>query len=123
MKIYIYAESDDLEAIAEPMSEALERWVKKSESNVSLVNERHQPDEDETGEPFWNLGVNLEAKRRSDLKKTLEFLYGLAREYKCEFVVGLGSSDKGPAQDICFFGHEEGKPDAYEIANYMGFRL
>lgn len=123
MKIYIYAESDDMETIAEPMSEAIASWVKKSDGSATLINEHHVPGEDETGEPFWNLGINLVAERRSDLKKALEFLYTQAKEHKCEFVVGIASSNKGPAQDICFFGYEEGKPDAYEIANYMGFRL
>ncbi|MES9899738.1 MAG: hypothetical protein ABW148_12025 [Sedimenticola sp.] len=123
MKIYIYVESADLEEIAEPMSEAIARWVKQSDDAATLVNDRHQPGEDETGEVFWNLGINLEAKRRSDLKKALQFLYSQATEHKCEFVVGIAASNKGPAQDICFFGYEEGRPDAYEIANYMGFRV
>lgn len=123
MKVYIYAESDDLEAIAEPMSEAIAGWVKKSDGSATLVNDRHQPGEDEAGESFWNLGINLEAKRRSDLKKALQFLYSQATEHKCEFVVGIAASSKGSAQDICFFGYEEGKPDAYEIANYMRFRV
>lgn len=123
MKIYIYAESDDLESIAEPMSEAIAQWIKKSGEKATLVNDHHQPAAGEEGAPFWNLGINMEAKRRSDLKKALAMLYPLAREYKCEFVVGIASSGRGAAQDICFFGYEEGKPDAYEIANYMGFRV
>ncbi|MES9884057.1 MAG: hypothetical protein ABW185_24700 [Sedimenticola sp.] len=123
MKIYLYAVSDDLEAIAEPLSEAIASWVKKSDGKATLVNDRHQPGEDEEGEAFWNLGINLEAKRRSDLKKVLQFLYSQATEQKCEFVVGIAASAKGSAQDICFFGYEEGRPDAYEVANYMGFKV
>ncbi|MEJ1354726.1 MAG: hypothetical protein RPU39_08565, partial [Candidatus Sedimenticola sp. (ex Thyasira tokunagai)] len=42
MKIYIYAESDDIEEIAEPMSEAIARWVKQSDDAATLVN-RCQP--------------------------------------------------------------------------------
>lgn len=118
MKIYLYAESDDLESIAEPMGEAIENWTKKSGCDATFINDRH-----DTNPAFWHLGINLIAQRRSDLKKTLEFLYTQAKEHKCEFVVGIASSNQGPAQDICYFGYEEGKPDAYEIANYMGFRV
>ena len=66
--------------------------------------------------------MNLTPKRRSELRKALDHLHSLAKQYRCDFVVGLASSNKGPAQDICYFGYEEGKPDVHEIANYLGFR-
>jgi len=121
MKIYIYAESDDLEEIAEPLTDAISDWLKKSGSNAELVNDRQHSDSDNT-DSFWNLGLNISVKRKSDLRKALDPLYSIAKTERCDFVVGRASSKSGPAQDICYFGYEEGKPDVHEIANYLGFR-
>ncbi len=125
MQIYLYAEADNLEEIATPLSDALSRWVKKTNLPVEFVDNRHEPDpassDGETA--FWNLGIELSATRRSDLGKSLDFLYKLAKEQRCEFVIGLASSAVSPAKDICYFGYEEGRPDVHEIAHYLGFKL
>lgn len=125
MKIYIYADSDDLKAIAEPLLKEIGGWVKKSGEASQLINDQHEPDvgADQSGKAFWNLGMHLFAKRKSDLRKVLDFLYGVSKTYRCNFVIGIVSSEKRSAQDICYFGHEEGKPDVHEIANYMNFKL
>ncbi len=125
MQIYLYAEADDLEEIANPLSDALSRWIKKTNLTVQLINDRHEPalESNESNEAFWNIGINLTAERRSDLRKSLDFLYKLATEQRCEFVVGLASTEAVPAKDICYFGYEEGRPDVHEIAHYLGFKL
>jgi len=66
----------------------------------------------------WELGITLRLKSKAELKEPLNFLYGLAKQTKCEFVVGIHhAADK---EDICYFGHEEGRPDMHEVAMYLG---
>jgi len=117
MQIYIYAEADNLEEIAAPLADKLSHWVKKSKLSVEYINHQSDFGSDNNREAFWNLGIHISAKRRSDLRKTLEFLYKLSKEQHCEFVVGLASSETSPATDICYFGYEEGRPDTHEIAH------
>ena len=42
----------------------------------------------------------------------------MAKAYKCDFVVGY--VEQSEREDVCFFGHEEGRADAFEVACYLG---
>lgn len=65
-----------------------------------------------------HLGVLLQPKEPKHLIAPLNALYALAKTLNCEFVVGVVNG--GDYEDVCFFGKEEGKPDAFEIASYLG---
>jgi len=44
MKIYIYAEADNLEEIAEPLADDIAAWIKKKGGPAEMVNDRHEPE-------------------------------------------------------------------------------
>jgi len=112
MKIYMLAEHDELDEIAEPMSEAIRDWLAKSDSRAELIH----PDEDNL-----QVGVFIETGKKVALKDPVNFLYTLAKEYKAEFVVGL-IAENDRRENVCFFGFEEGRPDINEIAQYLGLK-
>lgn len=64
------------------------------------------------------IGIAFSAKKAFHLKDPLNFLFGLAKQYRCEFSVILDSD--GQQDEVCFFGFEEGRPDMYEVAQYLG---
>jgi len=74
------------------------------------------------GDEAWEqgVGVALVAKAKGALKAPLNALYTIAKKHKCEFVVAIVSADGSEVEDVCYFGHEEGKPDVFEIASYLG---
>jgi len=112
MKIYMLAEHDELEEIAEPLAEAVSVWLAESDSRAEFV----RPDED-----ALQVGIMLETGKKIALKDPVNFLYSLAKEYKVEFVVGVMAED-GSRENVCFFGFEEGRPDINEIAQYLGLK-
>ena len=63
--------------------------------------------------------MNLKVKNKFKLKDPLNFLYTLAKTHKCEFVIAMACQETGEIQDVCYFGYEEGRPDLFEIANYL----
>ncbi|PCJ42974.1 MAG: hypothetical protein COA99_08005 [Moraxellaceae bacterium] len=107
MDLFIYAEAEDLHDIAESLTASISAWIGKDNEKMSLVN---QPDKG------W-LGIDVTITAQHQLKKPLNFLYGVAKEHKCNFVIGILTSDA--REDVCYFGHEEGRPDMYEIATYL----
>lgn len=107
MNIYLSALSDDLIEIQEKLTSDIEAWLDENKLEYRLV----------TREDY--LAVHLLAKQAYELKTPLNFLNRLAKEQKCDFVVGLIGEDDSKT-DVCYFGHEEGRPDMFEIANYLG---
>lgn len=110
MELYIYIEADELEDIAEPMVDAITPWIGNNNEKTRLVNRL------EDGQ----VGVNMTVTSKNGLKKPLIFLYDLAKEYKCDFVVGILTPETGDMEDVCYFGHEEGRPDMFEMGCYLG---
>lgn len=115
MKLYIYAESDELEKIRPTLHEAINQWLNDESTKVeaTAIN-------DDNGETPGPVGIHLQVKKPVHLKEPLNFLQRQAKSLKCDFVLGCWSDDDQDREDICFFGHEEGKPDMFEIACYIG---
>ncbi len=64
-------------------------------------------------------GLQLALSEKNQLKEPLNQLHRFAQKAKCDFVIGLVASDGSPLEEICFFGHNEGKPDVFEIYCYL----
>ena len=90
-------------------SKQLKQWAEEN-TTACLVN--HLEDK--------KFGVTITIDKKLQLKQPLNFLYGIAKKYKIDFVIGIVCGDTGKMEDVCYFGHEEGRPDMYEIAMYLG---
>ena len=122
MDLYIYFCDSDLEEIADPVESALSEWVASGNEKVIAVNQR-DIETVELGEedlPDWDLGINISIKKTYQLKEPLNFMYSLAKKYKRDCVIGFVDADTGIAEDVCYFGNEEGRPDMHEIGSYLG---
>lgn len=142
MDLFIYLDDSDLEPadfnkVAGPIAEAIAEYVANKPGSAELVDLRSSDSEDndpENNDPENNelessdesldglptIGMHLSVKRPAGLKAPLNLLYGLAKQYKQEFVLGIRDNKTGETENICFFGFQEGKPDAYEVACYIG---
>lgn len=116
MKIFMYIDSTDLDEIVEPVTEAVSAWIKDCGCSAELVDVAS----DETGD--HTLGMHLDTSRKAMLKKALDFLYGIAGQHHVDFVIGFIDANSGEAEKVCYFGHEEGRPDIDEIGSYLGLR-
>jgi hypothetical protein len=112
MKIYIFVDKPDLGDKESEAIVAIGSWVTQSNLQTIFVNER-QPSNG------WKLGIELEIKSSQQLISPLNHFYQMAKQYKCDFVVGFFVGNE--QEDVCYFGHEEGKADAYEVGCYLGF--
>lgn len=115
MDIYISLESDDIDEVAAPVGEALAAWVETQERNYQV--DYHCVEEAPLSE--WLVGLRFSVKNKKHLKAPLTFLEGLAKTHKADFVVGIYDESTQGREDICYFGHEEGRPDMFEIASYL----
>jgi hypothetical protein len=119
MEIQIYIDSSpcseiDLEDIVEPALSDIRAWVEKK-SVIKLLDSRIEGSVED-----WRVGICMKLKSKFKLKDPLSFLYELSKKYKCEFVVAEYDSQADLAEAVCYFGFEEGEPDMFEIANYLG---
>lgn len=110
MKIYMYVDNPELGEQEQAMADALNAWVGEDNPHASFVYD--------TTESI-TLGIEFEMKNKKFLAAPLKDLYALAQQYKCDFVVGFYEGED--REDVCYFGKEEGKPDAFEIGSYLGF--
>ena len=122
MKIYLYVEAEALDEIAAPLSRDISEWLAGNDGKARLVNRQRGETAEEAPVADWDLGLLMETGKRADLKAPLAFLYGLARQYECDFVVGFFDAETGRPEKVCYFGHEEGRPDHFEIASYLGLK-
>jgi len=121
MQLHIYIDDADLEEgdlnkMLDPVSESISGWIGENKKNVQLLAQQSAE-----GDDVLKLGMSLQVKSKFKLKDPLNFLYTLAKEYKCEFAIAVVSPDTGDSEDVCYFGFEEGRPDLFEIANYLDF--
>ena len=118
MDLQIYIDDADLDdgslnEMIKPVSESISAWIGENKKSVQLLAQ-----DSSEGDKF-KLGMSIQVKSKYKLKDPLNFLYSIAKEQQCEFVIAIVSSDKGTTEDICYFGYEEGRPDLFEIANYL----
>lgn len=133
MLLYMYVDQSQLEEgefekLRNALQSPLYTWIEAYKHPVIYVGPNLQEaDADQediasaTAQVFseHELGIQIEVKKKQYLKEPLNFLYDLAKNEKCEFVIGFFEED-GAREDVCYFGYEEGRPDLYEIANYVG---
>jgi len=118
MDLHIYIDDADLEAgdlhdLIEPVSASISAWIGEQKKSVQLLVKEASEGDD------IKLGMSLQVKSKYKLKDPLNFLYSLAKEHKCEFVIAIYQADADTTEDVCYFGYEEGRPDLFEIANYL----
>ena len=118
MDLHIYIDDADLDEgdlhdLFEPVSASILAWIGEQKKSAQLLVKEASEGED------IKLGMSLQVKSKYKLKDPLNFLYTIAKEYKCEFAIAIVSSETGTTEDICYFGYEEGRPDLFEIANYL----
>ena len=116
MRIFIHIDDDELDDIAAAASAAIAAWVAGCDCVARLVSEQ------DPQSSAWTLGLTIDTSRKAVLKKALDAMYGIAREHQRECVVGFVDAETGRAQKVCYFGHEEGRPDIDEIGSYLGLR-
>ena len=116
MELYINTISDDIDEVAEPIKATLEAWIEAQEREYQVD---YQCDDDLPLED-WIVGMRFAAKNQRHLKAPLKFLEGVAKEFKVDFVVGIYDNATGQREDVCYFGHEEGRADMFEMSNYLG---
>lgn len=122
MELKIYIDNSDLDAerlqeIFLPIQNLISDWSSEQNLPISPLSSRKAIDEADLVDE--KLGLHLQVKSKFKLKEPLNFLYSIAKTYKCEFVIGMIDTNSGALEDICYFGHEEGRPDLFEIANYL----
>lgn len=110
MKVYFRIDAPDFGEQKEDALAALNAWVAERAEHATLINA-----EDEQG---WQLGADLNVKAAKQLIEPLNGLYAFSKQFRCDFVVGFFDGDS--QEDVCYFGNEEGKPDAFEVACYLG---
>ncbi len=127
MDLFIYLDDSDLEPadfnnVAGPIAEAIAAYIANKPAGAELVDLRSsQTDSNDTSvDGLPTVGMHLSVKRPAGLKAPLNLLYGLAKQYKQEFALGIRDKETGDTEKVCFFGFHEGKPDAYEVACYIG---
>ena len=124
MELRIYIDTADLEdseivGISGTISTLISDWVNTHKGAWLLSNDRVHEGSLKDLE-ISPVGLGLKLKSKFKLKDPLNFLYTIAKEHKCEFVIAMLEDETGVAEDICYFGYEEGRPDLHEVANYLG---
>ena len=124
MDLQIYIDTSDielerLEDITPLIVQSISEWVGNKKQVVSLSSGVESDAEDQ-GDIFdKKLGIQFSVSSKFKLKDPLNFLYSLAKAHKCECAIAILDSESGDTEEVCFFGFEEGRPDLYEIANYL----
>lgn len=110
MNIYFWVDQPDLGDSESQFIEGLTAFVVEHKEHAELVNTQ--------SDGQWSLGIDMKIKATKQLVAPLNALYPLAKMAKCDFVVGF--VEEGSREDVCYFGYEEGKADAFEVACYLG---
>ena len=117
MNLYIFAEHEELTDFADQLFAEIAAWA-EPKTVLHAILRTDETEATPVGNREMDLGVEFTVSKTQKLKEPLNFLYPLAKKYQCEFVVGV--IEDGKYADVCYFGFEEGRPDLYEIANYVG---
>lgn len=124
MKIYLYIDNNELEEQAESIEQKVTEWLEANPGKSRWINRPAEVVDkvklQRVGD--WDMGLVIETGKKADLKEPLSFLYAIAKDHELDFVVGTYHEETGDSENICYFGFEEGKPDLFEIANYLGMK-
>lgn len=107
--------ADEMADVVEPVIEAVSKALEDEELRAELINECQDPDPQN-----WRVGISLSLNKKKWLQQPLNFLFSLCKADKIDFVVGF--VEDGEAEDVCYFGHHEGKPDLFEVGTYLGLK-
>ena len=110
MNVFIYLDESYIDDLDESIPQLIAATAEDLKGDVEFVS---SPDE-------ALLGLRFEVGKKRALKEPLDALYAIAKKHKLDFVVGLYETSTGDHEEVCYFGNEEGKPDFYEVANYLG---
>jgi len=118
MDLYMLAEHDELYEFAEDLHKELCAWA-DAKTSIQVVYRSDELDAAPYSDREIELGIEFafNPNKTQKLKEPLNTLNDLAKKHKCDFSVGI--IDEGKRTDVCFFGFEEGRPDMFEIANYL----
>ena len=117
MNVYFFAEHDEIEDHFSAIHKELAAWA-EPKTTVTTVLRGIETETPSKTQRDYEVGYEISISKTQKLKEPLNFLYSLAKTHQCEFVVG---QIEGEAyQDVCYFGYEEGRPDMFEIAHYLG---
>lgn len=107
MQLLISCHDEELLEHKSDLDEQLEAWVKDHEHFSVVIDEQSS-------------ALQVQVKKAEQLKLPLNFLYKMAKQYKLEFAISQLDDESGEWEEVCYFGHEEGKPDIFEVACYVG---
>lgn len=114
MNVFMYAVSDELQDIAPALAAAIQTWGAERTHCQVVLNRS------DSGE-WLQVGVHLQIKKSPQLQESLNTLNALSRTHKCDFVVGLlPLTEADSAEEVCYFGFNEGRPDMFEVGSYLG---
>ena len=121
MHLYIYCdtsklENDDIKTFSSAANNITEKLTPFIETNSQLRADLHK-EIDENYVESSKIGIDFHVKKAKQLELPLNFFNQLAKEYKQDFVLGLFTD--GKAEDVCFFGFEEGLGDSFMISQYI----
>ena len=119
--IYIYVEGSDLDDVANPIECELTEWLKKSEIEAKIINQKYERDPDMLPEDLtdWDLGLNFKFTDLIILKIITDFVYSLGIKYNRTFILGYFSDERGISQDISHFGYEGGELNTNQVGRLI----
>lgn len=106
-----YLDEPDLEKAKTALNQAITTWLVNAPFPISSLEEAENP--------LSKSGITFTLKSKQKLKEPLNLMYQQAKTLKCEMVVAEINASTNLMEEVCYFGYEEGKPDLYEIANYL----
>ncbi|WP_299974487.1 hypothetical protein [uncultured Pseudoteredinibacter sp.] len=107
MQLLIACHDEELLEHKSELDEQLETWVKDNEHFSTVLDER-------------SCALLVQVKKAEQLKLPLNFLYKMAKQYKLEFAICQLDEESSEWEEVCYFGNEEGRPDIFEVACYVG---
>lgn len=111
-------ESEDFRALSDKFTSAFSEWVASHANAAFLFSPNAETPKEDLADA--NFGLSLTLSRKQALKDPLNLLYRFAKEQQLEFVIAMRDPESNESEDVCYFGFEEGRPDVYEVANYLG---
>lgn len=118
MDLFIFAEHDELLDFANQLYDDIAKWA-EPKTTITPIYRTDGTEALPVADREADVGIEFSITKPEKLKGTLNALQQMAKTYKCDFVVGV--KEAGNYQNVCYFGHEEGRPDLYEISAYLGF--